>query len=153
MHFKDVEDIRELVRTFETCELNPAEFRHYQHLAVALWYVKHFGYDVATEKMREGINRLAAAYGKMGYHETITLFWLELVRSFVAQTNGKEGMVDLANSLALNYGNNKALISNYYSEELLKSDRAKNGWVQPDLQALVFAAKSSSSEGGNKQRR
>ena len=64
MYFKDETEIGELVRAFETCEIHPAEFKHYQHLAVALWYLQHHPYEAASEKMRSGIQRLAAAYGK-----------------------------------------------------------------------------------------
>lgn len=137
MYFKEENEISDLVRAFETCELNPAEFRHYQHLAVALWYVKQFPYDEASDKMREGIKRLAAAYGKMGYHETITMFWLKLVRGCVAGANGS-GLVELANRVASEFGGNKKLIADYYSEELLTSARAKNEWVEPDLKELEF---------------
>jgi len=77
--FKDDEEIIDLVRRFESCEINPADFRHYQHLTVALWYIKEFPYDIASDKLRAGIKQLAAAYGKTGYHETITVMWIRLL--------------------------------------------------------------------------
>src|SRR6516162_5684572 len=96
--FTDDHEILDLVRRFESCELNPADFRHYQHLTVALYYVQNFPDDVASEKMRDGIKKLAAAYGKDGYHETITLFWLVVVRRFAA-ANSKDSITELANRL------------------------------------------------------
>ena len=138
MYFKDDTEISELVRAFETCEINPAEFKHYQHLAVALWYTRHFPHDEAGQKMREGIKRLAAAYGKMGYHETITLFWLNVVDSFLARADSDATVAELANRVASEYGSRKNLISEYYSEETLNSARAKTVWVEPDLKALKF---------------
>ena len=137
MYFKNDAEIRELVRAFETCEIHPGEFRHYQHLAVALWYVKHLPYERASEKMCEGIKRLAAAYGKMGYHETITLFWLSMVRGFLLNASSSSTLFELANTLAKEFAN-KSLIADYYSEETLKSARAKNEWVEPDLKALSW---------------
>src|ERR1051325_1188905 len=83
-YFKDEAEVHALVRGFEKCTIDPGQFKHYQHLAVALWYVMHFPYPEASEKMRRGIQKLAASYGKMGYHETITLFWLMMVRDFAA---------------------------------------------------------------------
>ena len=56
--------------------------------------------DHATAGARE-IQKLAAAYGKSGYHETITMFWLEMVRRFFAEAAGSESMLSLANRLAL----------------------------------------------------
>lgn len=135
MYFKNDSEIRELVRAFETCEIHPAEFRHYQHLAVALWYVKRLPYEGASQKMREGIKRLATAYGKMGYHETITLFWLSMVRGFVLKSSSGSTLFELANRVAEEFGN-KNLIADYYSEETLKSARAKDEWVEPDLKVL-----------------
>src|SRR4030095_7061335 len=137
MHFNDDEEIRKLVNEFELCTIHPAEFRHYQHLAVALWYVNHFPYEEASEKMRTGIKRLAAAYGKTGYHETITLCWLALVRAFVLTGSGPEPIYATANRLAGEFCN-KSLIEDYYSEETLKSTRAKNEWVAPDLKPLTL---------------
>jgi hypothetical protein len=134
MYFKDETEISELVRAFETCEIHPAQFKHYQHLAVALWYLKHFPYEEASEKMRDGIQRLAAAYGKTGYHETITIFWLHMMRSFLMRANSGATILELANNVASEYGKN--VIADYYSEETIASVRAKNEWVGPDLKAL-----------------
>ncbi len=138
MYFKNETEISELVRAFETCEIHPAEFKHYQHLAVALWYLKHHPYEEASEKMREGIKRLAAAYGKTGYHETITVFWLKMVYSFLMKAKSSATIFELANEVASQYGN-KNVIADYYSEETIGSVKAKNEWVEPDLKALEFS--------------
>ena len=135
MHFKDDAEVNELVRAFETCEIHPAEFKHYQHLAVALWYVRNFPYQEASEMMRQGIQRLAAAYGKTGYHETITLFWLRVVHDFYAADHIDQPLFEIANKLASQYGN-KNLIADYYSEERIAS--GKSEWVEPDLKAFEF---------------
>jgi len=134
MYFENDEEIVELVRRFESCAIHPADFRHYQHLTVALWYVRQFPYEAASEKMRNGIQKLAAAYGKSGYHETITLFWLKLVSDFVAAQEAG-ALHDLANRL-VEALDDKELIKKYYSEELISSAGAKSGWVEPDLKSL-----------------
>jgi hypothetical protein len=133
--FESDEEIVDLVRRFESCELNPADFRHYQHLTVALWYVREFPFEAASEKMRTGIQKLAAAYGKNAYHETITLFWLMVVRDFAAPANPKETICDLANRLVASC-DDKDLIKKYYSEELIASPAAKESWVEPDLKSF-----------------
>lgn len=138
MNFKDDDELNKLVRDFETCEINLAEFKHQQHLAVALWYLRHLNYEGACEKMRGGLQRLTTAYGQSGYHETITLFWLKRVRRFLSDRHEEEATFALANRLADVYGN-KTLISEYYSEETLNSAKARNEWVEPDLQALEGA--------------
>jgi hypothetical protein len=133
--FQDDEELCSLVRAFENCEIHPAEFKHYQHLAVALWYITHFSCDEASEKMRSGIQRLAAAYGKTGYHETITIFWLRMVREFFARTTTGESAATIANRLVQTYSD-KNVIGDYFSAELLASKEAKEGWVEPDLKQL-----------------
>src|SRR2546423_9292453 len=133
-HFKSDDEIRSLVESFEVCTIHPAEFRHYQHLTVALWYVWSLPYEEAVAKMTTGIRRLAHAYGKMGYHETITLFWLRIVSEFA--TKRTDSLTATANRMIQKY-NNKDYILEYYSSELLDSEKAKSEWVEPDLKALT----------------
>jgi hypothetical protein len=137
-YFENDNEIISLVHSFEACTIHPAEFKHYQHLTVALWYVANFSDDEATVKVRTGIQKLAAAYGKTGYHETITLFWLAIVRDFFPRSD-PGSLAELANKLADECAD-KNLIRNYYSEDLLTSDNAKNGWVAPDLKPLAAFA-------------
>ena len=144
MYFKDDEEIVDLVRRFESCAIRPEDFRHYQHLTVALWYVQKFPYDIASEKMRSGIQKLAAAYGKTGYHETITWFWLLIVREFAADSASAESICDLANRLAASC-TGKKVINEYYSADLLTTPDAKEHWVEPDLKSLPRAVESASS--------
>ena len=97
-HYKSADEIHTLVTAFEACSFHPSEFRHYQHLTVALWYVWHLSPEEAILKMTTGIRRLAEAYGRMGYHETITLFWLRLVSNFVAEHRGECSLTATANA-------------------------------------------------------
>jgi hypothetical protein len=134
-HYKTDEEIRSLVTAFEACSFHPSEFKHYQHLAVALWYVWHLPYEEAVKRMTGGIRRLAETYGKSGYHETITLFWLTLVSNFAGEMRRNSSLATIANQLIENY-NDKNLIGEYYSAELLASEEAKAQWVEPDLKRL-----------------
>jgi hypothetical protein len=134
-YYETDDEIRALVSAFEACSFHPSEFRHYQHLTVALWYVWHLSPDEASAKMTTGIRRLAEAYGKMGYHETITLFWLRMVANFVAEHRRKTSLTAIANAL-IDSCNDKDLIGQFYSAELLATDKAKAEWIEPDLKAL-----------------
>ena len=135
-YYKTDHEIRDLVESFEACSFHPSEFRHYQHLLVALWYVWHLPFDVAETRMKAGIRRLAQTYGKMGYHETITVFWLRIVANFAArQTGDLLSLAETANRL-IEECNNKNLVFDYYSRELIESDHAKTVWAEPDLKKL-----------------
>src|SRR5260370_41875062 len=98
-HYQSDDEIRLLVSEFESCSFHPSEFRHHQHLAVVLWYVATLPYTDASERMKRGIQRLAAVYGKTGYHETITEFWLRMVRAFLPYCHRPESIAAGANSL------------------------------------------------------
>jgi len=136
-YYKSDGEIRSLVNEFEACSFHPSEFRHHQHLAVVLWYVANLPYADASEQMKRGIQRLAASYGKTGYHETITLFWLRMVRGFLPEGERPESIAVLANQLIEKYAD-KNLILDYYSAELLASPEAKSVWVEPDVKPLPF---------------
>jgi hypothetical protein len=135
--FKDDAEVEALLRAFESCELNPEEFKHYQHLAVALCYVVDLPFDEASARMCAGIKKLAAAYGKSGYHETITRFWLAVVRDFCLNAGPEDSLSSLANRLAETY--DKDAIYEFYSRELIGSVEAKNAWVAPDIKPMPMS--------------
>ena len=135
IYYKTDDEIHALVSAFEACSFHPSEFRHYHHLTVALWYVWHLSPDEASAEMSKGIRRLAETYGKMGYHETITLFWLRVVANFVAEHRANKTFSETANAL-IDRCNYKDLIGQVYSAALLATDKAKAEWVEPDLKAL-----------------
>ena len=137
-YYETDEEIRALVASFESCSFHPSEFRHYQHLTVALWYVWHLPLEDASGKLTTGIRRLAETYGKTGYHETITLFWLRMVWNFAAEHGSKSTLAATANAL-IDKHNDKDFIREFYSAELLASDKAKAEWVDPDLKRLPQA--------------
>ena len=66
---------------------------------------------------------------------TITLFWVRMVREYLAVEGANRSIVELANSLIQNYGN-PSLTLEYYSRDLLMSQEARRSWVEPDLKAL-----------------
>ena len=136
-YYQSDDEIRSLVNEFEACSFHPSEFKHQQHLAVALWYVTNLPYEEASERMKRGIQRLAASHGKTGYHETVTVFWLRVVRGFLTGSAGVDSIAVLTNQLIERYGD-KNLILDYYSAELLASPEAKSNWVEPDVKPLRF---------------
>jgi cytochrome c2 len=71
----------------------------------------------------------------MGYHETITVFWLRLVAAFAARAEVGPSLAEVANRLIVEC-DNKELIYDYYSRELIESAKAKAEWVEPDLRKL-----------------
>jgi hypothetical protein len=75
-----------LVRAFEDCTLPRAEWTHWEHLTVALWYLRHYAPAVATDQIRDGIRRFNLRHGNTtGYHETITLAGIAVITRFLGE--------------------------------------------------------------------
>jgi len=74
-------EIESVVRGFETCQTSAKEFKHKDHLVVAVWYVHNLGREAALERMREGLLRFIAHHeiDPKKYSEEITRFWIERV--------------------------------------------------------------------------
>jgi hypothetical protein len=133
-------DLEALVSGFEDCTLPKARWTHRAHLAVGLVYCDRMPAPVALALLRERIRRYNVASGgentgTAGYHETITRFYLYIVRRFIAE-DGEEGtLAERANRLYQRYGA-RDLPGRYYSEARLFSLEARASWVGPDLRPL-----------------
>jgi hypothetical protein len=137
--FKSADEIEEVVRRFEACAFQAGEFKHREHLAVILWYLSKFSETEAAARMREGLYRFLDHHkvDRRKYHETITLFWVRKVRVLLAQNERELPLALIANKV-IEDGGDVRLIYAYYSEPLINSTAAREGWVEPDLQPLDF---------------
>jgi hypothetical protein len=94
------------------------------------------------DHMRIGLKRYNAAHAnepmRVGYHETMTRFWLWVIDEHVRRTPFAGSLAELANGLIAAY-EDRALPFQYYSREHLMSDKARAEWVEPDLRALRAA--------------
>ncbi len=131
------EEIEEVARKFETYAFDPSEFNHPQHLIVALLYLRDATEEEALERIRRSLFRFLAHHQiqENVYHETITLFWLKLVRRFLSQTNAARPLIEVANDLIQTHGDSR-LIYSYFSKERLDSAEARQRWIEPDLKPL-----------------
>jgi len=79
----------ELTRSLERGEIK--DFRHASHLHVAWVYLtESSSMQQAANKMRDTLRRFAATAGKPEtYHETITLFWVQLLSSAYTANCGR----------------------------------------------------------------
>ncbi|HEX8652368.1 MAG TPA: hypothetical protein VF708_16255 [Pyrinomonadaceae bacterium] len=138
--YESLDELEAVVRGFESCDLRPSDFTHEAHLTVALWYLSE-GRTVplAAERMRAGLFRYLDRHGpgRDKYNETITLFWIKLLRKFLDETEADRSIVETANEVSARFRDSK-LIFDYYSRERLFSDKAKSAWVEPDLKPPGF---------------
>lgn len=130
-------EVEAVVRKFEACAISPSDFKHHAHLTVALWYLWRLSMTDATARMRESLFRFLKHHGAQGYNETITIFWLRVVRNFLDDQSPSHNLMEMANELTATYQDSR-LIFDYYSKELLATQEARDGWIEPDLQPLDF---------------
>lgn len=140
--FASLGELAGLVQAFEETALPRAQWDHRAHLGVALWYLFHCDEPTAARRMIQGIKRFNHARGirttpEGGYHETLTLFWLCVVRAFI-RVHGTPGgdIVSLANGLVDRFGDRRGLAGEFYSAEVLWSPEARARWLPPDVKPL-----------------
>ena len=132
-HYNDENEIEAVVRGFESCSTGKSEFTHVSHLTVAVWYLRVLSFQLATEKMRASLFRFIDHYGIEGkYHETLTIFWMRAVRTRLDECDPTLSLLEATNAVVEALSDSQ-LVFDYYSEGLLWSAEARQGWVQPDL--------------------
>jgi len=127
--------IADVVERFERCEFRLEEFTHSRHLTVAAWYLCHLSPDRALVRMKTGLIRFIEHHGKQGYHETITRFWMEIVGKLLESMPKDTAIIHKVNKVVERY-DNKDVLFEHYSRELVLSERAKREWVEPDLKVI-----------------
>lgn len=137
--FRHSDEVVGLVRRFEDCTLPKDQWTHQAHLAVGLWYAARLPGDEALTAVRNGIRKLNAAHGLVttpehGYHETITRFYMRVIRGYLLGEEGEPhaDWAARANRLLRRYGA-RDLPLRHYTKDLLLSAEARSGWVEPDL--------------------
>ncbi len=139
MTYKSLDEIKNIVRAFEDCTLPRSEWSHSAHQTVALWYLTHSQHE-AINCLRDRIQKYNAANGikttkDTGYHETITLFWVQIIIDYLSANAGNNNIVLLTNGLINSYKNSRLPLE-YYSRDLLMTWQARICWIEPDLKPL-----------------
>ena len=133
-------EIAAVVRGFEDATISRDEWKHAEHLTVALYYLCHHDIDTATDKMRSGLfNLLTSGFAldlskEMPYHETLTVFWMRTVADFNVSKNGAS-LLDKAKELVAKYDKDYPL--KFYTRDYLFSDEARAAFVEPDLRSFA----------------
>ncbi len=138
--FSAFNEIENLIWGFEAGTLPRAQWTHCAHLTIACWYLVCYPESEATGIIREGIRKYNKAVGivttrESGYHETMTLFWIRAVKSYLSKATLECSLVGLVNDLVDRYADSK-LPFDYYSRDRLMSWEARTEWVEPDLRPL-----------------
>jgi hypothetical protein len=121
----------EELRAFETGAVNPATFRHADHLRLGYEMLGCYGFGDAVARFSSGLKLLAAKAGKPHvYHETITVAFLALINERRARgateswTEFKARNPDLFD---------KRCLEKWYGGEQLASELARQTFCLPTL--------------------
>lgn len=133
-----------LVEEFESATVDVAAFHHREHMLVALWLTAHHSPEAALDRMRAGLHRLLARAGRDAYHETITVFWMRVLRSRLALTDPSERL-EVRIAQVLDWCDAARPIAAHYSPERLSDPAGRTAVLEPDLAPLPQDAQTAGS--------
>ncbi len=127
--YKSETEIEELVKAFDAKTLPKNEWTHFAHLTVAIWYIKNFDINDATCKLKSGIISYNLSIGgenngNAGYHETLTIFWIDVVKLFFDKYS-EMPLVELCNCFLNSKAADKAFPFEFYHKETLLTSSAR----------------------------
>jgi hypothetical protein len=105
-------EIESVVRGFETCETGADDFKHRDHLVVAVWYLHNLGRKAALDRMRAGLIRFLDHHhvDPKKYSEEITRFWIERVNQRLTELGADVSLVEKCNGvLTADFANERGL--------------------------------------------
>jgi hypothetical protein len=125
-------DNLQLIRDFERNANTDAPFHHAGHVRLAFAYLSEYPVLEALEKFSAALKRFAEDRAKPQlFHETITCAYLFLIHERMAYRESSS-WEEFAQRNADLLEPKNAVLRNYYSEGLLKSDLARKVFVLPD---------------------
>lgn len=129
-------DDREFRHRFEQGEIAPGEFDHRAHVRLAYVYLAEHEPDAAFVRMRDALFGFLDHHGigRAKYHETITRAWILAIRHFMERCPSSDSADGFIASDARML--DSKIMLTHYSAELLFSDRARAGFVEPDLDPI-----------------
>lgn len=122
---------QELIQAFESTELPVAVFTHEMHVRTAWCYLRRDPFPVALGRFATALRQYAAAKSLPGlYHETVTVAWMTLINQ---RLDGAEHLPWESFKAAFpELFARPSLLLRHYSDETLRSGRARRMFVLPD---------------------
>jgi|GraSoiStandDraft_4_1057263.scaffolds.fasta_scaffold26886_4 hypothetical protein len=132
-------DDETLLRLFEQGTFPADQWGHREHVKVAYLLLRRYPLAESTDRMRSALQAFATIHSvpnvlERGYHETITLVWMQLVHFTLCEYGPAESAdhfyeqhPELSQSRALRF---------FYSRDRLMSWEAKQKFVDPDITPL-----------------
>lgn len=139
MNYTEAE-LNEIVEGFADRSLDKSLWTHQAHIITAIWYLKNYEPEDALCRLRSGIINYNLSLGgentgQSGYHETITVFWWEVVKQFVAKEK-ERSFKDVCDEFLNSFLADKSFPFKFYTREKLLSPVARSRFIEPDLEKI-----------------
>jgi len=126
--------ITEMAKKFQDCTLELEMWDHYGRLRIVDYSLMKYGYKKTIDpngwlctNWRK--YKTSIGHGNL-WNYTLTRFWANILYNLQAKNNYKSFNILYTSNPPIHNGK---LFQQYYSNEVLFSDNAKNSWVEPNL--------------------
>lgn len=127
------EDLDEMIDAFEAGTLPERDFTHAAHVRAAWWYLRQAPFTEALARFTRALRAFAHRHGADAkYHETITVAWMAVIADRLDQTPDLPWSA-FAERHADLLASRPSVLSRYYDDETLASDRARRVFVLPEI--------------------
>ena len=125
---------QELIAAFEAGRSPDGGFHHAEHVRVAWVYLGEGSTVAALGRFVTSLKRFAVAQGTPNlYHETMTFAYMLLIQDRIARGGRGASWEEFAARNPELFRRKPSLLAQYYSNELLASETARESFVWPDL--------------------
>ena len=117
-HYKSEAEIEAVVQGFESCTTGADDFKHRDHITVAVWYLRNSTPEQAFQRMCFGLLRFLDHHGvgRTKYNEQLTLNWINLIQKTIKEMNPDLSLLQATNMVIDRLGDLRVVIDSSSSE-------------------------------------
>lgn len=110
-HYQTQQEIEEVVRGFESCTTGVDNFKHREHLVVAVCYLKNSSPEEAFQKMCAGLLRFLDHHkvSRNPFNEELTRSWINLIQSTLDKLDPGITLLEATNIVVEQLGDKNAV--------------------------------------------
>jgi hypothetical protein len=137
MDFRSESEIDHFLEGFATGSLPRYCWTHAAHIAMAAAKLYRTDDEGTLDSIRQGILNYNASQGTAntatsGYHETLTVFWVNEVRRYLAGAKPANRLEAVRGAIQT-LGRDSGLPRRQYSFDVFQSADARARWIPPDI--------------------
>ena len=137
--YRTISDVT-FMQAFEDTSLPFEDWTHQAHLRMAYNYIMEYGWEEAAAHIKRGIRKYNEQHKekvKVGYHETITMFYVRQVAKAIQDYAVKDATFeDFIADSSNQFLTERHLLYEYYSDERINSKEAAQTYILPDKKQL-----------------